>query len=399
MEDHDLGGPRVASRRREPAGVSSVSAAQALPEPLKGRKRRKISHQFALLVAVVAAALSSGRGGIGVAAYGVTVLQARTALQEATEKLEFDEDKLQKARDNLALDQQNVQDDIHAINHPLAVGMVNTEGVMNKGKIDTLKLMADRPGIPIFEAIVEEDKKALVGRQLDYERALKNAPPPPAPPPPPMPLPRPDTPLPPSSRGSPGQQGQQGQQGQPGSAKNGAPGRSQGSDQPGGQGGAGGAGNAHFDDSPYYPSRHWSSCPPCSNGTPQEIAEWLETTPEGMQWIQSQEGLDWLMSPRGADWLVTPQGAEWPFTRPGDTFFTSDWGRKFLESQAGQSWLRTPPGLRWLREHKPWASSILRLRNAAMASLVAVLVAGLLSVYVTPKKVGSSFDSPYTPVY
>jgi len=146
------------------------------------------------------------------------------------------------------------------------------------------------------------------------------------------------------------------------------------------------SGASHYDDSVYYPSRHWASCPPCSDGTPEEIAEWLETTTEGLGWIQSQEGLNWLLSSKGQAWLLTPPGAEWPFTQAGESFFTSAWGGKFLQSDAGQTWLQSPPGKRWLREHRPWAASVLRLRNAAIATLFTVCVAGVISVYITPNK-------------
>jgi hypothetical protein len=42
--------------------------------------------------------------------------------------------------------------------------------------------------------------------------------------------------------------------------------------------------------------------------------------------------------------------------------------------------------MRWLREHKPWASSMLRLQNAALVSLLVVGLGGLFGIYVTPKE-------------
>jgi len=325
--------------------------------------------------------------GCCVGVHGTNVAQTTAVLKKATEKLEFDEYKLQTAQTNLANDQQAVQDDIHAVNHPLAVGAVNIEGVMMKGKIDTVRLRADQPAILVMEAIVEEDKERLAGAQLDYERALTNASPTPptAVPAPSIPLTKPNTSVPAAEQAGRGAQ----------------PGGAGGLGGEGGARGAGGAevgegadkGKAHYDDSAYYPSRHWASCPPCSGGSPQEIAEWLETTMEGTDWLQSEAGLDWLISSKGCQWLRTPQGAEWPFTQAGESFFTSDWGRQFLQSDPGQEWLGTPPGLRWLREHKPWAASILRLRNAALACLLAMCTAGLLSAYLTPKKEDASIDT------
>jgi len=317
----------------------------------------------AAAVLVAAALLSADHERGGTAVLGMSIPQALAALQEATEKLEFDEDRLLKAQKNLALDEVAVQDDLHAVNHPLAVGLSTSEEVMNKGKIDTRKLEADRPTIPLLEAIVAEDKKRLLGAQLDYERALGGSPPP-------------STPSAPSDPSrSPSESGHRG-----GAGKN---------DEGGGNVGSGDAKpsgeQSHYDDSPYYPSRHWESCPPCHNGTPQEIADWLESTIEGMSWLQSQAGLDWLLSAKGQRWLRTAPGAEWPFTQAGESFFTSDWGRKFLESTEGQAWLKTPPGQRWLREHQPWAASILRVRNAAAACLLAMCFAGTVGAYLTPK--------------
>jgi hypothetical protein len=341
-----------------------------------------------LLALAAAAALVGGVGGqAGGAAPTQAVAQALQALQAATEKLELDEDKLAKAQQAVARDQDAVQDDLHAVNHPAAVGLASTEAVVRQGQLDTQKLQADRPRVPVLEAIVEEDKKRLVQAELAYERALRNAPPPPPPPPPPTALPPPDLPAPrpaPAAPSTPASASSPWAQRAP-HAGDGAAGQ--------GSGPEGGAGGAHYDSSPYYPSRHWASCPPCSNGSPQEIADWLETTIEGAEWIESQDGLAWLLSDRGQQWLATPQGAEWPFTQAGESFLSSEWGRKFLASQAGQAWLRSPPGLRWLREHKPWAASSLRLRNAALASLLAVCVAGLLSAYLVPLKDAAPADS------
>jgi hypothetical protein len=323
---------------------------------------------LAILVAVALLGVSQQPAGAGIrAAYGMTVPQALAALQEATEKLEFDEDKLLKAESNLALDKAAVQDDLHGINHPLAVGLSTAEQVMDKGKIDTRKLEADRPTVPVLEAIVEEDKKRLVGAQLDYERAQAGTP----------------SAVSASPSSSPSSPEPKQTPDDKGSST-----RSAGGVEGDGQKGGGreqSAGHSHYDDSPYYPSRHWESCPPCQDGTPQEIADWLESTIEGMAWLQSQSGLDWLLSSKGQRWLETAPGAEWPFTQAGESFFTSDWGRKFLQSQQGHVWLKTPPGQRWLREHQPWASSVLRIRNAAALSFFAVCFAGVLSAYFTPK--------------
>ena len=326
----------------------------------------------AAAVLVAAALLSAGDKRGGTAVLGMSIPQALAALQEATEKLEFDEDKLLKAQENLALDEVAVQNDLHAINHPLAVHLSTSGEVMDKGKIDTRKLEADRPTIPLLEAIVEEDKKRLLGAQLDYERALGSSPPPP----------------PPSApSGGPGKRGPDQSQGPAGDTAGETKGEGGGGIVDSGDGAQSGGGHSHYDDSPYYPSRHWESCPPCHNGTPQEIADWLESTIEGMSWLQSQSGLDWLVSAKGQRWLRTAPGAEWPFTQAGESFFTSDWGRKFLASPEGQAWLESPPGLRWLREHQPWAASILRVRNAAAACLLAMCLAGTLSAYSTPKTV------------
>lgn len=315
----------------------------------------------AILVAAGLLNVFQQPAGVGIAVCGMTVPDALAALQEATEKLEFDEDKLVKAERNLALDKTAVQNDLHAINHPLAVGLSTPEQVMDKGKIDTRKLEADRPTIPVLEAIVEEDKKRLIGAQLDYERAQGGTP------------------------HSPSQQTRHSNEGSS-SGSGGVKGEENAQKGRAVKGGVNsGAGHSHYDDTPYYPSRHWESCPPCHNGTPQEIADWLESTIEGMAWLQSQSGLDWLLSSKGQRWLATAPGAEWPFTQAGESFFTSDWGRKFLQSQEGQTWLKTPPGQRWLREHRPWASSVLRVRNAAALCFFAVCFAGALSAYFTPK--------------
>ena len=316
---------------------------------------RAFARRPALLLALAAAAAMVGNAGgqpdtASEMRTGV-VKQALAALQAATEKLELDEDKLSKLKQTVASDERAVQRDLHAVNHPEAAGLASAEAVVRKGQLDTQKLQSDRLHAPALEAIVEEDKKELDRAELAYEIAIgRRAPPPHLPPPPASPVAAAPAPSPLG-----GQAGDE-------------------------------AGSAHFDSSPWYPSRHWASCPPCSNGTPQEIADWLETTMEGMEWIQSNPGQDWLVSDRGQRWLATPQGAEWPFTQAGESFLSSEWGRIFLSSQAGKDWLRSPPGLRWLREHQPWAASSLRLRNAALASLVAVCVAGLLSAHLIPVK-------------
>ncbi len=317
----------------------------------------------ALLLALVAAAAMVGSAGgqpetVSEARTGM-VEQALAALQAATEKLEFDEDKFSKLKQTVASDERAVQRDLRAVNHPEAAGLSSAEAVVRKGQLDTQKLQSDRLHIPALEAIVEEDKQELDRAELAYEIALgRRAPPGSA-----------DA----AAAGAAGGGGRE------------RGGRSSAPSPHGGQAGDE-AGSAHFDSSPWYSSRHWASCPPCSNGTPQEIADWLETTMEGMEWIQSHPGLVWLVSDRGQRWLATPQGAEWPFTQAGESFLSSEWGRIFLASQAGKDWLRSPPGLRWLREHQPWAASSLRLRNAALASLVAVCVAGLLSAHLIPVK-------------
>ena len=281
-------------------------------------------------------------------------------LQAATEKLEFDEFKLAKTRNNLKIDQINLEKDIYAINHPPR-GMDATE-VMNKGKVDTMRYVADRKEIPTLDEFVEEDKKRYLQAKSDYERFRVAA----------------TAQIEQSSSSSTSTADSSSAESSsispPAAAVEAAPGW--GSIP----------GKEHYDDFSPLPKRHWTSCPPCSNGTPQEIADWLESTDEGTEWLESVQGLQWLESAKGKQWLQTEWGAEWPFTQAGEGFFTSEWGQKFLQSGPGQTWLRTPPGMRWLREHKPWASSMLRLRNAALVSLLVVGLGGLLGIYITPKE-------------
>ena len=286
--------------------------------------------------------------------------EALRVLQAATEKLEFDEFKLAKTRNNLKIDQINLEKDIYAINHPPR-GMDATE-VMNKGKVDTMRYVADRKEIPTLDEFVEEDKKRYLQAKSDYERFRVAA----------------TAQIEQSSSSSTSTADSSSAESSsispPAAAVEAAPGW--GSIP----------GKEHYDDFSPLPKRHWTSCPPCSNGTPQEIADWLESTDEGTEWLESVQGLQWLESAKGKQWLQTEWGAEWPFTQAGEGFFTSEWGQKFLQSGPGQTWLRTPPGMRWLREHKPWASSMLRLRNAALVSLLVVGLGGILGIYITPKE-------------
>jgi hypothetical protein len=289
--------------------------------------------------------------------------EALRVLQAATEKLEFDEFKLAKTRNNLKMDQINLEKDIYAINHPPR-GMDATE-VMNKGKVDTMRYVADRKEIPTLDEFVEEDKKRYLKAKSDYERFRVVS----------IPATAQIEPSSSSSTSTADSSSAQSSSISPPAAA---------AEAPPGLGSI--PGKEHYDDFSPLPKRHWTSCPPCSNGTPQEIADWLESTDEGTEWLESVPGLDWLESAKGKQWLQTEWGAEWPFTQAGEGFFTSEWGQKFLQSGPGQTWLRTPPGMRWLREHKPWASSMLRLQNAALVSLLVVGLGGLFGIYVTPKE-------------
>ena len=363
-----------------------------------------------LLVAAVWAGAGSGRTGAGVAAWDFSSYSPEEALrllQAATQKLEFDEGKLQLARKNEARDLKALLEDIRGVAQPRSLG-VSRSALVDKGKIDTVRLKKDRQTVPILEAIVEEDKKNLAAAQSAYAQALGR------------------------SVGSPlGARGAEdgltngvgrasGWKTSSNTGEHGAAGADSGAhsaatDAADGAAGAAGAGATsaaagevgamagaagaavtgaiddvtHFGDKSWLGrgAGHYVSCPPCTRtASPQEIADWLEGTMEGTGWLQSSEGIIWLSGPAGRAWLHTPQGAEWPFTQAGEIFLTSDWGRRFLESLAGQTWLSSPPGVRWLREHQPWAASILRVRNAATACLFSMCIAGVLAAYFTPIK-------------
>ena len=383
-----------------------------------------------LLVAAVLAGAGSGRTGAGVAAWDFSSYSPEEALrllQAATQKLEFDEGKLQLARKNEARDLKALLEDIRGVAQPRSLG-VSRSALVDKGKIDTVRLKKDRQTVPILEAIVEEDKKNLAAAQSAYAQALGRSV---------------GSPL--GARGAEdgltngvgrasgwktssntGEHGAAGADsgahsaatdavdGAAGAAGAGAPSAAGGATSAAGAAGAaadaadeasgevgamaGAAGDAvtgaiddvtHFGDQSWLGrgAGHYVSCPPCTGtASPQEIADWLEGTMEGTEWLQSSEGIIWLSGPAGRAWLHTPQGAEWPFTQAGEIFLTSDWGRRFLESLAGQTWLSSPPGVRWLREHQPWAASILRVRNAATACLFSMCIAGVLAAYFTPIK-------------
>ena len=363
-----------------------------------------------LLFAAVLAGAGSGRTGAGVAAWDFSSYSPEEALrllQAATQKLEFDESKLQLARKNEARDLQALLEDIRGVAQPRSLG-VSRSALVDKGKIDTVRLKKDRQTVPILEAIVEEDKKNLAAAKSAYAQALGR------------------------SVGSPlGARGAEdgltngvgrasGWKTSSNTGEHGAAGADSGAhsaatDAVDGAAGAAGAGATsaaagevgamagaagaavtgaiddvtHFGDKSWLGrgAGHYVSCPPCTGtASPQEIADWLEGTMEGTEWLQSSEGIIWLSGPAGRAWLHTPQGAEWPFTQAGEIFLTSEWGRRFLESSAGQTWLSSPPGVRWLREHQPWAASILRVRNAATACLFSMCIAGVLAAYFTPIK-------------
>ena len=363
-----------------------------------------------LLFAAVLAGAGSGRTGAGVAAWDFSSYSPEEALrllQAATQKLEFDESKLQLARKNEARDLQALLEDIRGVAEPRSLE-VSRSALVDKGKMDTVRLKTDRETVPILEAIVEEDKKNLAAAKSAYAQALGR------------------------SVGSPlGARGAEdgltngvgrasGWKTSSNTGEHGAAGADSGAhsaatDAADGAAGAAGAGATsaaagevgamagaagaavtgaiddvtHFGDKSWLGrgAGHYVSCPPCTGtASPQEIADWLEGTMEGTEWLQSSEGIIWLSGPAGRAWLHTPQGAEWPFTQAGEIFLTSDWGRRFLESLAGQTWLSSPPGVRWLREHQPWAASILRVRNAATACLFSMCIAGVLAAYFTPIK-------------
>eukprot|EP00286_Rhodomonas_abbreviata_P029063 CAMPEP_0181293146 /NCGR_PEP_ID=MMETSP1101-20121128/2905_1 /TAXON_ID=46948 /ORGANISM="Rhodomonas abbreviata, Strain Caron Lab Isolate" /LENGTH=322 /DNA_ID=CAMNT_0023397705 /DNA_START=237 /DNA_END=1201 /DNA_ORIENTATION=- len=236
----------------------------------------------------------------------------------------------------IALDQQALMDDMNKISNPPESGVPSKEEIVKKGKIDTTKLEAEQPLLLALREDVTKAKEEVKKAEEQYRNLTLSAPPS-------APKPTPQPKQPPASAASTKKPQPKGEKDKDTAEDN---------------------------------DTAWNTSEPCGGPTSMGIAIWLETTDEGLRWLESEEGVKWLESEEGRKWLESEAGKGFPFTAAGEHFFNSIWGKKFLHSPAGKAWLRTPTGKHFTGTHTPWTGSVSKLHSAAIACLVAVLVAG-----------------------